>query len=192
MNKPDFETVIPVWVPGRVPTKNRVGFQGGRSFNPCAKWERDAGARAMAVINAMGFRIPVFPHQPVEFKMIVFVDDVTKYPHGKTGRMMADRPGDNPNYYKAPCDALKRVIYADDKQIRYTAGALIIRSGMRDVNVDGWLSNGRTVPMFWSEWPGSGILINVRMVDVRQPFALFSVTGEPDIDHTTFAIANNT
>lgn len=176
-NKPDFETVVAVWVPGRVPTKNRVGFQGGRSFNPCAQWERDAGARAIAVINAMGFRIPVFPHQPVEFKMVVFVDDVTKYPHGKTGRMMADKPGDNPNYYKAPCDALKRVMYADDKQIRYTAGALIVRSALAG---DSWrhIINAGSGSNIYT-WPGSGVLVNVRMVDVRQPFAVFPIAADP-------------
>ena len=172
MNKPDFETVVAVWVPGRVPTKNRVGFQGGRSFNPCAQWERDAGARAIAVVTAMGFRIPVFPHQPVEFKMVVFVDDVTKYPHGKTGRMMSDKPGDNPNYYKAPCDAMKRIMYTDDKQIRYTAGALIVRSVLP--------SAGRPLIVGGIEgWPGSGILINVKMIDIREPFTVFPVITTP-------------
>lgn len=172
MNKPDFETVVAVWIPGRVPTKNRVGFQGRRSFNPCAKWESDAHKRTMAVVNRMGFRIPVFPHQPVEFKMIVFVDDVTKTPHGPTGRMMADKPGDNPNYYKAPCDAIKNVMWTDDKQIRYTAGALVVRSALPN----------RRAPFLSgcpSGWPGRGILINVRMVDIRKPFGVFPVDADP-------------
>lgn len=172
MNKPDFETVVAVWIPGHVPTKNRVGFARGRSFNPCAQWERDAGFRAIAAVNSMGFRIPVFPHQPVEFKMIVFVDDMTKRPRGKTGRMLADKPGDNPNYYKAPCDAMTRILYGDDRQIRYTAGALIVRSALP--------SAGRPLIVGGVEgWPGSGILINARMVDVREPFGVFPIAADP-------------
>jgi Holliday junction resolvase RusA-like endonuclease len=170
---------VTVWIPGNPPVKNQMGDLR-RPYNPCAAWEKTAARHAVAQLNQQGARIPLFPYQPVAWRMVIFYDDLTPRPHGKARVMRKPgRPADNPNYYKATCDAMNGVLYTDDRQIRYTAHALVVRSEVRD------MTDGADVKLeSWPLWAhGGGILIEVSRVDVGRPWRLLPIQI-PDAVHT--------